>query len=456
MSQTTTNPHVAVLAFPFSTHAAPLLAVVRRLAAAAPHAVFSFFSTSQSNASVFHDSMHTMQCNIKSYDVSDGVPEGYVFAGRPQEDIELFMRAAPEGFRQGMVMAVAETGRPVSCLVADAFIWFAADMAAEMGVAWLPFWTAGPNSLSTHVYTDEIREKIGVSGIQGREDELLNFIPGMYEVRFRDLQEGIVFGNLNSLFSRMLHRMGQVLPKATAVFINSFEELDDSLTNDLKSKLKTYLNIGPFNLITPPPVVPNTTGCLQWLKERKPTSVVYISFGTVTTPPPAELVALAEALEASRVPFIWSLRDKARVHLPEGFLEKTRGYGMVVPWAPQAEVLAHEAVGAFVTHCGWNSLWESVAGGVPLICRPFFGDQRLNGRMVEDVLEIGVRIEGGVFTKSGLMSCFDQILSQEKGKKLRENLRALRETADRAVGPKGSSTENFKTLVDLVSKPKDV
>lgn len=264
-----------------------------------------------------------------------------------------------------------------------------------------------------------------------------------------------MFGNLNSLFSCMLHRMGQVLPKATTVFINSFEELDHTLTNDLKSKLKTYLNIGPFNLITPPPVAPDTTGCLQWLEERKPTSVMYISFGTVTTPPPAELVALADALEATQVPFIWSLRDKARVHLPEGFLEKTRGDGLVVPWAPQAEVLAHGAVGAFLTHCGWNSLWESVAGRVPLICRPFFGDQRLNGRMVEDVLEIGVRIEG-VFTKSGLMSSFDQILSQEKGKRMRENLRALRETADRAVGPNGSSTENFKTLVDLVSKPKDV
>ncbi|RVW41737.1 Anthocyanidin 3-O-glucosyltransferase 2 [Vitis vinifera] len=258
------------------------------------------------------------------------------------------MRAAPESFRQGMVMAVAETGRPVSCLVADAFIWFAADMAAEMGWLGCRF------------------------GLQGLTHSPPMFTLMKSEKRL-EFQEGIVFGNLNSLFSRMLHRMGQVLPKATAVFINSFEELDDSLTNDLKSKLKTYLNIGPFNLITPPPVVPNTTGCLQWLKERKPTSVVYISFGTVTTPPPAELVALAEALEASRVPFIWSLRDKASVHLPEGFLEKTRGYGMVVPWAPQAEVLAHEAVGAFVTHCGWNSLWESVAGGVPLICRPFLG-----------------------------------------------------------------------------------
>ena len=52
----------------------------------------------------------------------------------------------------------------MSCLVTDAFYWFGNDMAAEIGVPWLPFWTAGPNSLSTHLYTDEIREKIGVSG----------------------------------------------------------------------------------------------------------------------------------------------------------------------------------------------------------------------------------------------------------------------------------------------------
>jgi len=42
------SPHVAVVAFPFSSHAPKLLAVARALATAAPSATFSFLSTSGS------------------------------------------------------------------------------------------------------------------------------------------------------------------------------------------------------------------------------------------------------------------------------------------------------------------------------------------------------------------------------------------------------------------------
>ncbi|XVF30441.1 hypothetical protein REPUB_Repub16aG0057800 [Reevesia pubescens] len=441
------EPHVAVLAFPFSTHAAPLLTIINRLASASPNTLFSFFSTAQSNNSLFSTSQPA-QPNVEAYNVPDGVSEGYVFVGKPQEDIELFMKVAPENFSKGMEIAVAETGMKVSCLVTDAFFWFAKEMAEEIGVPWLPFWTAGACSLSSHLYTDPIRKTLGVGGITGREDETLNFIPGMSNVRIRDLPEGILFGNLESLFSRMLHQMGQVLPQAAAVFINSFEELDPVMTNDFKSKFKQYLNVGPFILATPPPSGPDSYGCLTWLDKQKPATVAYISFGSVVTPPPNELVALAEALEASRVPFIWSLRDKSKLHLPNGFLD--RANGMVVPWAPQIDVLAHGAVGVFITHGGWNSLVESIAGGVPMICRPFFGDHRLNGRMVEDVWEIGVIIKGGIFTKNGIISSLDLVLAQEKGKKMRENLKEVKEVAQRAVGPKGSSTQNFKKLLDLV------
>ncbi|XWS57350.1 hypothetical protein CRYUN_Cryun09bG0166900 [Craigia yunnanensis] len=442
------DSHVAVLAFPFSTHAAPLLTIINRLASASPNTFFSFFSTAQSNNSIFSTSQRT-QPNIKAYNVHDGVPEGYVFVGKPQEDIELFMKMTPQNFRKGMEVAVAETGRKVSCLVTDAFFWFAKYMAEENGVPWLPFWTAGACSLSSHVYTDLIREKLGVGGIVGREDETLNFIPGMSNLRIRDLPEGILFGNLESLFSRMLHLMGQMLPEAATVFINSFEELDPVITNDFKSKFKQYLNVGPFILATPPPSIPDSYGCLTWLDKQKPATVAYISFGSVVTPPPNELVALAEALEASRVPFIWSLRDKLKLYLPNGFLD--RANGMVVSWAPQTDVLAHGAIGVFITHGGWNSLLESIAGGVPMIVRPFFGDHRLNGRMVEHVWEIGVIVKGGIFTKNGIMSSLDLVLAQEKGKEMRENLREVKELAQTAVGPKGRSTENFKALLDLVS-----
>ncbi|XVF30439.1 hypothetical protein REPUB_Repub16aG0057600 [Reevesia pubescens] len=399
------DPHVAVLAFPFGTHASPILTITRRLAAAAPNTLFSFFSTAQSNASLFSTSQ-PMLPNIKAYNVWDGIPEGYDSVGKPVEDIiELFMEVARENFRKGMEVAVAETGRKLSCLVTDAFLWFGKDMAEENGVAW---------------------------------------------VRVRDLPEGIVSGNLESIFCRMVHQMGQVLPQAAAVFINSFEELDHVITNDMKTKFKKFLNVGLFILSTPPPAVPDSHGCLAWLDKQKPETVAYISFGSVATPPPNELVALAEALEASRVPFLWSLRDKAKVHLPAGFLD--RANGIVVPWAPQIDVLAHSAVGVFISHGGYNSMLESIAAGrVPMIVRPFFGDHGLNGRMIEDVWEIGVNVKDGIFTKNGVMSCLDLVLAQEKGKKMRENLKAIKEIAQRAVEPEGSSTENFKALLDLVS-----
>ncbi|GLT30268.1 hypothetical protein SLA2020_050780 [Shorea laevis] len=62
-------------------------------------------------------------------------------------------------------------------------------------------------------------------------------------------------------------------------------------------------------------------------------------------------------------------------------------------WAPQQEVLAHPAIGAFWTHNGWNSTLESICEGVPMICMPFFMDQRVNARYVTEVWGVGVQLE---------------------------------------------------------------
>ncbi|KAL5568215.1 hypothetical protein UlMin_024790 [Ulmus minor] len=326
-------------------------------------------------------------------------------------------------------------------------------MAEEMGVPWLPFWTAGSCSLSAHFYTDLLRNTInGAKG--GGNNEGLSFIPGMSKVVVQDLPEGVVAGNLESVFSLMLHQMGLSLRRASGVLINSFEELDPIITNDLKSKFKNYLNVGPFDLASPSETTSDESGCLEWLDKQKAGSVVYISFGSVMVPPLEELLAIGEALEESGVPFIWSLKDNVKGKLGNGFLERTKGNGIIVPWAPQKEILSHSGVGVFVTHCGWNSLLESVVGGVPMICRPFFGDQRLNGRMVQDVWEIGVKVESGVFNKEEMVRCTDVVFSREKGVRMRENIKTLQELAKQAVGPEGSSTNNFETLLHVISTPK--
>ena len=136
--------------------------------------------------------------------------------------------------------------------------------------------------------------------------------------------------------------------------------------------------------------------------------------------PPHELVTVAEALEESGFPFLWSLMEGLMDLLPNGFLERTKMRGKVVSWAPQSKVLAHDSSGVFVSNCGANSVTESVFGEVPMICRPFFGDQGVAGRLI-DVWEIGVVMEGKVFTENGLLKSLNLILAQEEGKKIRDN-----------------------------------
>lgn len=156
--------HVAVLAFPFGSHAGPLLRLVSRLARDGPHLKFSFLSTARCNATIFADGDGSVPPNIKPHDVHDGLPEGYVPSGNPVEPVELFLKEASENFARALEEAQAETGLEVGCLVSDAFFWFAADMAEKMNIPWVPLWTAAPLSLLAHVETDAIRQALATKG----------------------------------------------------------------------------------------------------------------------------------------------------------------------------------------------------------------------------------------------------------------------------------------------------
>ncbi|XP_052200438.1 flavonol 3-O-glucosyltransferase F3GT2-like isoform X2 [Diospyros lotus] len=447
--------HVAVLAFPFGTHAAPLLTLVRRLAAAEPAFKFSFLSSASSNRTIFSGSKAGDLGNITPFNVWDGVPEGHELSGNIHEGVQFFLRATPGNFWAAVEEAETASGSKVGCLLSDAFLWFACDMATEMKVPWMPYWTAGSCSLSVHLNTDLIRSsQLGKSGASKNGDGALEFIPGLSSVRPDDIPDGILTGKLDSPMAELLHNMAKHLPRATAVALNSFEELETAIAADLKSKLQKALCIGPSTLSSPALSKSDENGCLSWLDKHEAAFVAYISFGTITTPPPNELLALAETLRSSKIPFLWSLRDHSRGLLPEGFVEETESYGKMVTWAPQQEVLAHPSVGLFVTHCGWNSILESIAGGVPMICRPFFGDQQLNGRMVQDEWRIGVMVEGGIFTKAETIRALELVLSGEEGKKMREKIWVLKQNALEAVGPNGSSTTKFSTLVELIRSCK--
>ena len=111
------------------------------------------------------------------------------------------------------------------------------------------------------------------------------------------------------------------------------------------------------------------------------------------------LAEMAWGLANSDQPFLWVIRPGS-VHgskwielLLENLRDSIGERGGIVKWAPQKEVLAHEAVGGFWSHCGWNSPLESMCEGVPMVCWPCFGDQHVNARYFSHVWGVSLEVE---------------------------------------------------------------
>ncbi|GLT55567.1 hypothetical protein SLA2020_286780 [Shorea laevis] len=195
---------------------------------------------------------------------------------------------------------------------------------------------------------------------------------------------------------------------------------------------------------------PNVDACMKWLDMKEIGSVVYASFGSLAALGEEQMEELALGLQNSNCYFLWVVRESEEKKLPCNFVQEIGEKGLVVTWCPQLDVLAHKAIGCFMTHCGWNSTLEALSLGVPMVAMPQWTDQPTNAKFIVDVWNVGIRIkldEKGIATKEEIELCIREVIEGERGKEMKKNSMRWKELAIEAVDEGGSSDKNIEEFV---------
>ncbi|CAL9124826.1 unnamed protein product, partial [Musa textilis] len=223
-------------------------------------------------------------------------------------------------------------------------------------------------------------------------------------IRLSQLSSHMLLGDGTDPISVFHQRLMSRWKETNAMLVNTVEETEATGLRMLRNLFPVPIwTIGPLLISSDSVASASQNRCImEWLDSQQPASVLYVSFGSFSTITASQMMELATGLEASEARFIWVIRPPSGFGrneefkaewLPEKFEERMRerGRGVLVHgWAPQLEILSHTSTGAFLSHCGWNSVLESLSRGVPIVAWPLLVDQPHNAKMME---EMGVCVE---------------------------------------------------------------
>ncbi|XP_059664371.1 mogroside IE synthase-like [Cornus florida] len=439
------NAHCLVLPFPTQGHINPMLQFSKRL----QHKEIKV--TLAITRFIFKTTKHQLSGSVTVETISDGYDEG----GRAQaESREAYLDRLHQVGEQtltNLVEKLRDIGQPVDCIVYDAFLPWALDVAKRFGLVGAAFLTqsCAVDNIYYHVYNQIL--KLPVTGPKV-------LVPGLPPLEPLDLPSFVYdFESHPPLYKLVMNQFSNI-DKADWVLCNTFYELEKEVV-DWMAKLWRLRTIGP----TIPSIYldkriqddkaygltmfkPSNDDCIKWLDEKPDGSVVYVSFGSLAELGIEQMEELAWGLRGSNKYFLWVVRASEEAKLPKDFVEETSKKGLVVSWCPQMEVLSHKAMGCFVTHCGWNSTLEALSLGVPMVAIPQWTDQTTNAKYVTDVWGMGLkakRDEKGIVRGSEVEHCIREVTGRERGKEIKMNAIKWREMAKESVDEGGSSDRNI-------------
>lgn len=473
--------HVVFFPLMAAGHMIPTLDIAKLFAA---HHVKATIVTTPLNAPTFTKALQKTYKNSSSPINVEIIPFPSKEAGLP-EGIENFDQFTSDEMTVKLIKAgellkvpleqVIEKYKP-NCLVADMLFPFATDVAAKFNIPRLVF--HGTNYFAQCV-THAMLKYAPYKTVSSDDEEFV--IPHLpHEIKFTKCQlPEMMRGQVETQFAKewieLFNRAMEAEEKSYGVIVNSFYELEPEYADFYREVIgRRAWHIGPVSLCNRENEAKFQRGkdssideheCLKWLDTKKPKSVVYICFGSLAEVSTSQLQEIAMGLEASGQDFIWVVRrtneDKNEEWLPYEFEKRMEGKGLIIRgWAPQMLILDHEAIGAFVTHCGWNSTLEGISYGVPMVTWPVFAEQFYNERLVTEFLKTGIAVGAKKWNRTveASVKCEDikeaitRVMIGEEALELRSRAKKMKELARQAVEVGGSSyCATYSLIQELAS-----
>ncbi|KAG2626230.1 anthocyanidin 3-O-glucosyltransferase 2-like [Panicum virgatum] len=418
-----------------------LPAVVDRLAASKPSVAFHRLPRIQDGRAFAHG--------------ADFLASYHDYVGKFDEHLRDLLLSMPPGSVHALVVDMMSVG-------------VLGSVAGELGIPGYTFFPCSASTLATSVQVLAIRAE-GRPSLGELGDAPLHF-RGVPPVPASHLTEE-VYQDPGSEAYRAMANMFSGIREAHGILANTFGSLEPRAVGALgdprfSPKMPPLYCVGPLVAGSGEAKEEGKHECLAWLDEQPERSVVYLCFGGIGAGNHSaeQLKEMAIGLEKSGHRFLWVVRapppdddtdqpfdptadPDLDALLPEGFLGRTRGRGLVVKlWAPQAEVLRHAATGAFVTHCGWNSVLEGITAGVPMLCWPLYAEQKMNKTFMVEEYGVGVEVLGwqqGMVKAGELEAKVRLVMEGEEGERLRARVAEHREAAALARKDGGSSRAAF-------------
>ena len=270
--------------------------------------------------------------------------------------------------------------------------------------------------------------------------------------------------------------LSQTVNLATGIIINSPRAIE----LDTVAEIEKHPSMDGLSLYCVGPLLPEERdndskhfdverNVSEWLNGKERSSVVYVSFGSVpfAIPGKEQITIIAEALLATGQPFIWSLKKTHHAFLPAELKENISNQfdskgnnSLVLPWAPQKLILAHDSVGIFLSHCGWNSTLEGLSSGTPFVAWPMLADQLLNGQRIVK-LGVGILLPDTGIQSQRIVEELEIISALKEvggwrgdgvtSSKYRDAALKWKSQVRDAWAPTGESRSEFKALIEFCS-----